>query len=144
MGLEIRSFRDEDLNQVKTIEKASFTDPYSDPLFRFLKFKVGDGFIVAQREGIVGYAISEVHGDQGHIISMAVSPEFRRAGVGGALLQETIKRLGPKVKEIYLEVRVGNEAAIGLYKKFSFKKTGERKVRYYPDGEDAMVMAKNV
>ena len=124
------------------IEKASFPDPYSKLWFRLLKFRVGDRFIVAQKEGIMGYAISEIRYDRGHIISMAVAPEYRRAGVGEALLRETIRRLELKVKEMYLEVRVGNEAAIALYEKFSFKKTGERRRRYYPDGEDAVVMAR--
>ena len=143
MDFDIRSFEYEDLDQVTAIEKASFPDPYSKLLFRLLMFKVGDGFIVAQKGGIVGYAISEILRDYGHIISMAVSPEYRRAGIGEALLQETVKRLGSKVKEVYLEVRVGNEAALRLYEKFSFRR-GERLARYYPDGEDAIVMAKTM
>jgi [ribosomal protein S18]-alanine N-acetyltransferase len=142
MDLRIRSFGHEDLDQVMAIEKASFPDPYDKLWFRLLEFKVGDGFIVADKEGIVGYAISEIGYDRGHIISMAVSPECRRAGVGEALLRETIRRMELKVKEIHLEVRVGNEAALALYEKFSFKRTGERRRRYYPDGEDAVVMAR--
>ena len=142
MDFKIRNFEYQDLNQVMAIEKASFPDPYNKLWFRLLKFKVGDGFIVAQKEGIVGYAISEIRNNRGHIISMAVSPECRRAGVGEALLQETIRRLESKVKEVYLEVRVGNEAAIALYEKFSFKRMGEKRRRYYPDGEDAVVMAR--
>jgi [ribosomal protein S18]-alanine N-acetyltransferase len=142
MDLTIRSVRHKDLDQVMAIEKASFPDPYDKLWFRILMYKVGDGFIVAQKEGIVGYAISEIQNDRGHIISMAVSPEHRRAKVGEALLRETIRRLESKVKETYLEVRVGNEAAIGLYEKFSFFRTGEKRRRYYSDGEDAIIMAR--
>jgi len=142
LDYEIRSFRYEDLDQVREVEEASFPDPYSKLLFRLLKLEVGDRFIVAEKDGILGYAISEVNGNRGHIISMAVSPEYRRAGVGKALLQETIKRLGSKIEEISLEVRAGNEAAMKLYEKFAFKRTGERRARYYPDGEDALIMAK--
>jgi ribosomal-protein-alanine N-acetyltransferase len=144
MNLEIRSFRYEDLEQVRAIEEVSFPDPFSKLLFRLLKLRVGDLFIVAQKDGIVGYAISETHNGRGHIISMAVSPECRRAGVGGALLQETLKRLGSRTEQIYLEVREGNEAAIGLYEKYSFKKTGEKWARYYPGGEDAIIMARTI
>jgi ribosomal-protein-alanine N-acetyltransferase len=142
LDFEIRSFRYGDLDQVRALEEASFPDPYSKLWFRLLKVKVRDRFIVAQKEGIMGYAISEVRGTRGHIISMAVTPEYRRAGIGEALLQETIKRLGSKIEEIYLEVSAGNEAAIRLYEKFSFKRTGERRTRYYPGGEDALIMAK--
>jgi ribosomal-protein-alanine N-acetyltransferase len=144
VDFKIRSFGYEDLDQVRAIEKASFPDPYSKLLFRLLMLRVGGGFIVAQNEGVMGYAISETRGDKGHIISMAVSPEYRRVGIGEALLQETIKRFGSKVKEMYLEVRVGNESAIRLYEKFSFKRTGERRTRYYPGGEDAIVMVRTV
>jgi ribosomal-protein-alanine N-acetyltransferase len=142
LGFEVRSFRYEDLDQVREVEEASFPDPYSKLLFRLLKLEVGDRFIVAEKDGILGYAISEVSENRGHIISMAVSPEYRRAGVGEALLQETIKRLGSKIEEISLEVRVGNEAAIRLYEKFSFKRTGEVKERYYPNGEAAIILAR--
>jgi ribosomal-protein-alanine N-acetyltransferase len=142
MDFEIRTFRNDDLNQVMAIEKASFSDPYSEPFFWWLKLQVRENFIVAEAEKIVGYAISEIRGGRGHIISMAVSPDCRRAGVGGALLRESITRLAPKVKKIYLEVRPGNEAAIMLYQKFSFRKTLEVRKRYYPDGEDALVMAR--
>jgi ribosomal-protein-alanine N-acetyltransferase len=144
LDFEVRSFRYEDLDQVREVEEASFPDPYSKLLFRLLKLEVGDLFVVAAEDGILGYAISESSGNRGHIISMAVSPEHRRAGVGEALLQETIKRLGSKIEEISLEVRAGNEAAMRLYEKFSFRRTGERRTRYYPDGEDALIMSKTI
>lgn len=144
MGFKIRTFAYEDLGQVKAIEKASFPDPYSDMWFRLLKLRAGEGFIVAEEKGVVGYAISEVRRGRGHIVSMTVSPECRRGGIGAALLQELIRRLEPRVHEVHLEVRTGNDAAIQLYEKFSFKRTGEIKERYYPDGEDAIVTTRTL
>ncbi len=144
MVLEIRTFRSEDLDQVMAIEEASFPDPYDPLLFRWFRFRVGDGFVVAEAEGIVGYAISEIREGRGHIVSMAVSPKNRRSGVGASLLQELIGRLEPRVHDVYLEVRAGNKVAIQLYEKFSFKRTGETRRRYYPDGEDAIVMARSI
>lgn len=88
MDFKIRTFRHNDLNQVRAIEEVSFPDPFSKLRFRLLKLKVGDLFIVAQNDGIVGYAISEIREGRGHMISMAVSPRCRRVGVGEALLQE--------------------------------------------------------
>ncbi len=144
MDFKIRTFRREDLGRVRAIEKASFPDPYSELWFQLLKLRVGEGFIVAEEKRVVGYAISEVRGGRGHIVSMAVSPECRREGIGAALLRELIRRLEPRVREVYLEVRAGNEAAIRLYEESSFRKTGETKERYYPNGEDAIVMARTV
>ena len=47
-----------------------------------------------------------------------------------------------RLQYIALEVRAGNEAAIGLYESFAFKRIGLRR-RYYSDnGEDAIIMAR--
>jgi len=140
--LEIRTFRTEDLDQVVAIEKASFPDPYSRMLFRWFGVMTGDGFIVARRERVLGYLISEIRGGQAHIVSMAVDSECRRRGIGEALLREAMARMASKVHEAYLEVRAGNEAAIRLYEKHSFKKTGDVLKGYYPDGESAIVMSR--
>lgn len=144
MVLEIRNFRYEDLDQVIAIENGSFPDPYSRLLFLQFKLRADDGFIVARRERVVGYAITEIREGRGHIISMAVSPAYRRTGIGEALLREVIRRTEARVRETYLEVRVGNEAAINLYEKFSFRRTGEVRERYYPNGEDAIILARHV
>lgn len=81
----------------------------------------------------------------GHLVSIAVLPEYRRRGIGKALLAETIRVMREvyDTEAIYLEVRVSNAPAISLYEKFGF-----RKVRiihgYYADGEDAYVMVKRL
>jgi len=139
----IRTVKVEDLGQIRMVERASFPDPYPQLRFLMLHFKAREGFIVACKDGIVGYAISEIRGGRGHIISMAVSPESRGSGIGEALLEESIRRLDPRVNEIYLEVREDNQAAIRLYEKFSFRRTGEFIERYYPGGEAAVVMLRS-
>jgi len=139
-SLKLRTVETGDLDQVASIEDSSFPDPYPPAVFWWFKFRAGDGFIVALEDEVLGYAISEIHQGEGHIVSMAVSPEHRREGVGTALLQESLKRLAPSAGEVYLEVRSTNKAAVRLYEKFSFTKTGEVKHRYYPDGEDAILM----
>jgi len=140
--LKIRTFRTEDLDQVVAIEKAAFPDPYSRLLFRWFGVKTGDGFIVACRERVLGYLISEIRGGRGHVVSMAVDPEHRRKGIGEALLREAMARMSSKTHEVYLEVRAGNEAAIRLYERHSFKLTGEVLKGYYPYGESAVLMSR--
>ncbi len=76
-----------------------------------------------------------------HLISIAVLREYRRMGIGSALLKATIDEavLDGNIASIYLEVRVSNEPAIRLYRKFGFREV--RVIRgYYRDGEDAYVM----
>lgn len=81
----------------------------------------------------------------GHVISIAVLAEYRRKGVGSALMNEAINVLKSKydVDAIYLEVRVSNAPAISLYEKFGFEKVRIIK-GYYRDGEDAYVMVKRL
>ena len=47
------------------------------------------------------------------------------------------------VKKVFLEVRVSNAAAMSLYLKNGFKGVYAR-TRYYPDGEDCLVMVREL
>jgi len=81
----------------------------------------------------------------GHVISIAVLQEYRRRGIGSALMSEALKIFEEKydVDSVYLEVRVSNQPAINMYEKFGFVKA--RRIRgYYRDGEDAYVMVKRL
>ena len=142
---ELGTFGYDDLDQIIVIEKASFPDPYPRIVFAWFKLRVGEGFIVARRDGrVVGYLISEVRRGRGHIASMAVATDYRRMGIGEAMARKSIDRLAGRVKQVYLEVRPSNKAAILLYHKLSFEETGKVRKRYYPDGEDAIEMERTV
>ena len=67
---------------------------------------------------------------------------FCRCGRGGKILEDLVKEAEKRgVKRIFLEVRVSNAPAMSLYLKHGFRGLYAR-VRYYPDGEDALVMVK--
>ena len=142
---KLGTFESNDLEQIIAIENASFPDPYPRIVFAWFKLRVGEGFIVARRDGrVVGYLISEVRRGRGHIASMAVATDYRRMGIGEAMARKSIDRLAGRVKQVYLEVRPSNKAAILLYHKLSFEETGKVRKRYYPDGEDAIEMQRAV
>jgi ribosomal-protein-alanine N-acetyltransferase len=81
----------------------------------------------------------------GHVVSIGVLPDYRRLGIGSELMNramETLKNIY-KCSEVYLEVRVSNEAAINFYDRLGFKI--DRVIKhYYKDGEDAYVMSKGL
>ena len=80
-----------------------------------------------------------------HLVSIAVLKEYRRRGIGSALLDATIREATADggIVSVYLEVRVSNEPAIRLYRKFGFREV--RRIRgYYRDGEDAYVMVRKL
>jgi ribosomal-protein-alanine N-acetyltransferase len=81
---------------------------------------------------------------KGHVVSLAVLPEYRRKGLGKGLALNALKgMLGYGAKESFLEVRVSNLTAVRLYEKLGFNIVRDKK-NYYKDGEDAYIMARKV
>ncbi|MFN8521823.1 MAG: ribosomal protein S18-alanine N-acetyltransferase [Chloroflexota bacterium] len=90
---------------------------------------------------IVGYCGLWLVTDEAHITTIAVDPAYQGLGVGEMLLVGMIDRATQiKAQWLTLEVRVTNQVAQALYRKYTFKEMGLRR-RYYSDnGEDALVM----
>ncbi|MFU8841904.1 MAG: GNAT family N-acetyltransferase [Nitriliruptoraceae bacterium] len=88
----------------------------------------------------LGAAIGQVLLDEGHVIDLAVAPTARGQGIGRRLLEELLAGLRARGAVAHtLEVRPGNRAALGLYRASGFVVEG-RRPRYYPDGEDALLL----
>ena len=139
----IREFKRPDIKRVLDIEMASFSDPYPANILIDI-YNLGAGFLVAQKNNwVVGYIIFWIkYEDEGHIISIAVDKRHRRQDVGSKLVESSIEVFKKfNVKEIKLEVRVGNKSARKFYSKMGFK---EQKIvkDYYEDLEDAVIMCK--
>ncbi len=79
--------------------------------------------------------------DDGHVTTIAVDPAWHRHGIGTRLLlalaREAIER---DATALTLEVRLSNQGAQELYKRFGFTAVGVRKGYYADTGEDALVM----
>ena len=89
----------------------------------------------------VGYIISCIEGfGRGHVISVGVLREFRRMGIGNALMCRSICAMAERgIDHVILEVRVSNTPAITLYRKLGFEVRDVLR-SYYNDGEDAYLM----
>jgi [ribosomal protein S18]-alanine N-acetyltransferase len=79
--------------------------------------------------------------DELHVLSIATAPDFRRRGLGRALLAHIIEFAAARgARTALLEVRPSNQAALALYGSFGFVVT-RRRPRYYADNqEDAIEM----
>jgi len=93
------------------------------------------GLVARENDKIVGFIIAMMYVDRnalsGHILTIDVSPAYRRKGIGQMLLQEIEKIFKAKgVKTSHLEVREDNVAAISLYEKLGYQKIGKLK-NYY-------------
>ncbi len=133
-----------DLDAVLEIERRSFEQPYSrEILAQELKIKAANMRVATYRRKVIGYIDFWLVHDEMELISIAVSPDFKRRGVGDGLMHEMIRfAYQNEARFIYLDVRRSNEPAQQLYEKFGFAKAGVRR-RYYSDNqEDAIIMKK--
>ena len=152
----LRKFSPDDLQSVIQINRVCLPENYTDFFFVDLHQRFPETFIVAEQDGkIVGYIMCRIEVGlsnfgfgglvrKGHVVSIAVLPQYRRRGVAQAVIKKSLEGMAYyKSKQGFLEVRVTNEAAISLYKNIGFEIT--RTINgYYSDGEDAYVMTKKL
>lgn len=138
--LQIRKVKTDDISPISEIEQVCFKDPFPSYFLSQLADANADTFIVAVMSGkIIGYAVIDKWPDQEHLVSIAVSPESRKKGVGQALLDDLVDKM--QTGSVKLEVRRSNKAALDFYRKNGFIQTGVSH-SYYTDGEDAIQMEK--
>lgn len=137
----IRRMSPADLEEVVAVEELCHTHPWSAELFRReLENPVAAVDLLLCGGRLAGFLCSWLVCGELQIHDVATAPPFRRRGVAAALLRHVFERsrsLG--LDRAFLEVRVGNAGAIALYESFAFR-TVSRRPRYYPDGEDALIM----
>lgn len=142
-GLVLDAMDINDLPEVVTIERASFTTPWSETsFFNEIKNPLSISRVARKGGSVIGYICAKRIMDEGHILTLAVSPEFRRLGIASALVEEIVKCLGQDdCRHIFLEVRASNKEAKRIYERFNFKLIGTRKNYYVSPVEDAVIMA---
>lgn len=152
--LEIRRMRAGDLDEVMEIERAAFRHPWSTELFRRELEHDWSTILVAVEplsnapgggERIVGFLIYWLVHDEVHVLNVAVGPDHRRRGFARALLAETERQaIEHGAALMTLEVRRSNVGALDLYREFEYRAVGVRPKYYADEGEDAIVMLKEL
>jgi ribosomal-protein-alanine N-acetyltransferase len=144
IDFEIVEAKEEHINDIAEIENLSFTIPWSkQALYEEIVLNGMAVYLAAKCANgkVIGYIGMWKIMDEGHITNISVHPEFRRSGVGSALMSRLIeisRKAG--VKSWTLEVRKNNLAARSLYAKFGFRESGKRKAYYADNNEDAIIM----
>jgi ribosomal-protein-alanine N-acetyltransferase len=132
------------LNAVCEIENKCYTQPWSRIQYEEELGKTNAFYYAAVEDGIViGYTGMWHIINEGHITTLAVSPDKRKSGIGTVLLHEligTAKKL--EMLGLMLEVRINNYDAQRLYMKNGFVLERIRKNYYSDTGEDALVLWK--
>jgi ribosomal-protein-alanine N-acetyltransferase len=83
-------------------------------------------------------------GDEIEIMNVATASAQRRSGYARRLLEDLIASIDGRARAITLEVRRSNTAAIALYERVGFARVGVRVGYYSDDGEDAVVMRRDL
>lgn len=141
----IQEMASEDISAVLEIDQLSFSNPWPERSYRYelsenpaaqlFVAKLDDGALIAY----LGYWLI---GDEVHISTFAVDPEFRRQGIGEDLLKNALADAALRGAQVAtLEVRASNEAAIKLYEKLGFEVAGSRERYYHDNDEDAILMS---
>lgn len=145
-AVEIRPAAAGDLDAVKAVERRCFPaeEAFSRRQLHYLLTQAqGANYVACLNGAVVGYISLLARRTAGNlrIYSVAVDPAARGCGAGQALIDAAValaRQLG--LREVTLEVRTDNDAAIRLYTRSGFR-PGKLLRGYYHDGADARRMA---
>ncbi len=150
-AIRFRRMREDDLSRVSAIERDGFRSPWSEDLLRQELGHAWSVILVAAQEGrdgreeILGFVVFWLVHDEVHILNIAVAVEWRRRGIGRALMEvaaEEGRSRGARLAT--LEVRRSNVGAIELYRALGYRQIGMRPNYYSDEGEDAIVMIADI
>jgi ribosomal-protein-alanine N-acetyltransferase len=143
----VRTFTTEDFDTLYEIDQACYEPAiaYSKREFRnYLRFPGAECMIAEAAGKAAGFCLTAHQQARGYIITIDVLEEFRRRGVGTALLAEAERRLAIHgVKKIGLETATDNESAIAFWQRHGYRTRGVWN-GYYPGGRDAFTMTKRI
>src|SRR5439155_16029658 len=122
-----------DMPEVLQAEQDSFEFAWTEEDFlRCLRQRNCIGMVAEQGEKVVGFMIYELHKSKLHILNFAVSPPFRRFGVGAQMVAKLVSKLSSHRRtKITLEVRETNLSAQLFFRTPGFKAI--RMLRAYYD-----------
>ncbi len=145
VSMTIRPMTESDLDAVLVIERASFSTPWSREHFLHeLDAPYSFPFVALIDGDVAGYVCLMSLFEEAQILDIAVNPQKRGRGVARALMEQAFSVAREKGAEVMaLEVRSSNVAAINLYERLGFVRTGTRR-GYYEGTEDAVLMEKSL
>ena len=132
---------------IARLQSEAFEKPWREEDVRALLSGPGAvGYIAYVGQLAAGYVIARSTGEEAELLSIGTSPQYRRKGIGLALLKQLEMKLqADGTTKLFLEVNATNTAAIKLYMRERFRKIGTRKLYYKSVSgkrSDALVLRK--
>lgn len=143
--LEIAPAAWKDLEAIHRLEVSCFPAPWRREFFESeLRGESRLHFVARRGDAVVGYVFAMWFFDEMHVNKIAVAEQERRKGIADALMDRCLEFAQANgITTISLEVRQSNRAAQAFYEHLGFGPMYVRP-RYYPDGEAAVVMAREL
>jgi ribosomal-protein-alanine acetyltransferase len=134
-----------DLDAIHSLEVSCFPSPWRRDFFESELRGDSRFHLVARRGGtLIGYLFAMWFFDEMHVNKIAVAESERRKGIADALMDRCLEFARANgVTTISLEVRQSNRGAQAFYEHLDFEPMYVRP-RYYPDGEAAVVMVRQL
>jgi ribosomal-protein-alanine acetyltransferase len=139
MDIKIEDLSISQLSRLYEIEKQCFEkEAFTKQQLAYLLTDYSAIGLAAKVDGeVAGFTIAKVDFKRnerfGHILTVDVTPVYRRKGVAQKLLHKVEALLRERgIKECRLEVREDNVAALKLYQKTGYKRVGILE-KYYGD-----------
>lgn len=146
---DVRPMTVSQLDEVWRLDQRCFVDgeAYSRDTFEYLLTAAESASYRAVTQGgtMVGFIVGLVEPDHtGHVTTIGVSPEHRRRGIAGRLMEKVEDGFRRRsVRMVRLEVRSVNAGAQQLYRNIGYIVT-QRLPRYYSNGGDGLLMVKSL
>ncbi|MDE5978015.1 MAG: ribosomal protein S18-alanine N-acetyltransferase [Turicibacter sp.] len=141
--MNIRLMKQEDLLQVIALHESLFKQSFNfedyvlDKMFYY-------AIVLEVNQQVVGYLVGQIIFEMSDLYYVAVDPNYSSLGYGRLLVEKFIDDATRNEGDtMSLEVRVSNQRAINLYKRCGFNSIGIRS-KYYADGEDGLLMTRNL
>ncbi|MEP6918936.1 MAG: ribosomal protein S18-alanine N-acetyltransferase [Acidobacteriota bacterium] len=139
-----RLAEDDELDQVVSIEAASFTNPWTREILQreLLYEEVARVYVVrAADRTIVAFCACWFIVDELHINTLAVDAAHRRRGIATKLVDFVLGQgRASGMQRATLDVRRSNEAALRMYRRLGFVVTAVRKNYYTRPEEDGLIL----
>lgn len=132
------------VQQIAELEKLCFNDPWSvNSIASEVDNRLSLWLVAMEKDQVIGYVGSQTVLGETDMMNIAVHPDYRKQGVGTALITGLIEALEKKESHsLMLEVRSSNATAISVYHNLGFSEVGRRRNYYRNPKEDALIMRK--
>ena len=127
-----------DIDSIVLIEQQNSHNPWSEnQLIESIQNPTNLCCSISTNNQIIGFLMAMPALDTADILNISINKDYQRKGYGKKLLHYLIKELRDRmIRQLLLEVRVSNQAAITFYLKYGFEEISLRKNYYMINSKD--------